>query len=192
MSVVAAYDCIHGNLVHLPAKAQAAGYTTGTPDICWTSADWSAHPRAIRICQDVAADDDTADILDVERGAATNDDCPHWYRRALANYNANKRPGQRWPAIYTSQSNITPVVNVFVGAGIASGPKLWVANWNLNDPQAIAEVASGGGPFPIIGIQWTSAAFYDLDVFSEAWLHAVSDAPDPKPATASTSTPGGR
>ena len=103
MSIVLAHDAIHANVAHLPA-GQAAGYTTGSSDIRWTAQDWAHHPAAVRIDQDATASDLTADVLDVERGAATNGEAAHWYTMALRSFTAGTRPGQRHPAIYTSAS----------------------------------------------------------------------------------------
>jgi hypothetical protein len=168
-------DATHVNLPHVPAHMTAAGYTTGPPDIRWSDADWQAHPGAVRICQDASASDATADVLDVERFAATNGEAAGWFRRASAAYTTAVRPGQRWPAFYTSALNVTPLVNALIAGGVRGGPGLWVADWNLTGPQAIADVQAGSGPFPVVGVQWTdSPVFYDLDVMSAAWLAKVS------------------
>jgi hypothetical protein len=174
--IILAHDAIHVNVPHLPA-GQAAGYTTGTPDIRWTAQDWAAHHGAVRICQDSGASDTTADVLDVERGAAANGECGHWYKTAIVAFSGGTRPGQRHPAIYTSASNVTPVVNALKAAGVSSGPALWIANWNLSDAQASADVLAASGPYPVIGIQFSSGQFYDTDVFSSAWLNHTSTAP---------------
>ena len=173
MPIVLAHDSIHVNVPHLP-PGQTAGYTTGSSDIRWTVQDWAKHPSAVRIDQDVQAGDLTADVLDVERGAATNSGAAHWYTMALRSFTAGTRPGQRHPAIYTSASNVTPLVNALKAAGVHSGPGLWVANWNLTDPQAAAEVAAASGPYPVIGVQFASGPFYDTNVFSTTWLNAIS------------------
>src|SRR5689334_21874261 len=103
--ITAAHDATHQFIGHLPG-GQAAGYTTGTADIRWTNADWDAHPGAVRIDQDFAASDPSADVLDVENGAATFTDCPVWAQRAKADFANAVRPGQREPAIYFSASNV--------------------------------------------------------------------------------------
>jgi hypothetical protein len=180
--IVIGYDTTHANITHLPPGQQAAGYTTGPPFIKWTDADWAAHPGALRIDQDFAASDFTADYLDVETGAATNTEAANWYRKALASYHAATRPGQRAPGIYTSANNVTPLVNALIAAGVTSGPRLIVANWNLAQWQALAEVAAASGPYPIVGIQFADPGPYDINVFSSAWLHAVSAKPAPPPA----------
>jgi hypothetical protein len=145
----------------------------------WTAADWSSHPRAVRICQDTRASDTTADVLDVERGAAANTDAARWYKSARESYDAATRPGQRHPAIYTSAANVTPLVNALKADGITAGPRLWVANWNLSEAQATAEIIAASGPFPIIGVQFHSAQFYDVSTFSTTWLNGISALPAP-------------
>jgi hypothetical protein len=174
LSIQIAYDCIRANIGRAPAGL-LAGYATGSSDICWTAADWAAHPGAVRIDQDPAASDDTADVLDVESGAATLADVPGWSKRALASYRGRKRPGQRSPIVYCSQVNVTPVANVLTGAGLADGSVgLFIANWNLSQVQAVAEVLAASGPFPVHGLQFQNAGSFDIDVFSSAWLDARS------------------
>jgi hypothetical protein len=172
MAVVTAHDCIHANIAHLP-PGQSAGYTTGSPAIRWTAGDWKAHPGSVRICQDNGTDH-TADVLDVETGAATNGDAAAWVPKARAAFDAVTRPGQRRCAIYTSQSNVTPLVNTLTAHGINSHVRLWVANWNLSGGQAAAEVEAAEGPFPVVGVQYNSLQFYDSDVFDTAWLADVA------------------
>lgn len=189
MSTTVVLDCTGSNLgkFTLPAGALYAGYDTGSSGIAWSKAQYAAHPGTIHIDQDAAATDFTADILDVERGAATPAECAHWYRSALASYNSGKRPGQRHPSLYMSASAVTAVASALTAGGVTSGPGLWVANWNLSDPQAIGQVAAAAGPFPVIGVQWRDAGLYDVSVFSTAWLTAVSGTahvppPPPPPA----------
>ena len=186
MGVVTAHDCIHANISHLP-PGQAAGYTTGSAAIQWTAGDWKAHPGAVRICQD-SGSDHTADVLDVESGAATNGDAVAWVPKARAAFDAVARPGQRRCAIYTSQSNVTALVNALVGHGIGSSVRLWVANWNLTGGEAAAEVKASSGPFPVIGVQYNSLQFYDSDVFDTGWLADVSAAAPAGHVTAARDT----
>ena len=174
MSIVVGYDATHANISHLPQGHQAAGYSTGSPDIKWTDADWHAHPGALRIDQDAGAVDATADYLDVERGAATIAEAPGWVRRAQKSYRDAVRPGQRSPAVYLSASQVTPLVNALIAAGIKSGVGLIPANWDLTKGEAVAEVVEAAGPFPIVGVQFASGPFYDSDVYSGTWLAAVS------------------
>jgi hypothetical protein len=189
MSILIAYDCTRANIGRAPAGL-LAGYTTGSSDIRWTAADWAAHPGAVRIDQDPAASDGTADVLDVEQYAATLADVPGWSKQALASYRSGKRPGQRSPVIYCSQASVTPVANVLTGAGLADGSVgLFIANWNLSQVQAVAQVLAAGGPFPVHGLQFRNAGSFDVDVFSFEWLNARSGAPQPAPAPAAFGPP---
>jgi hypothetical protein len=167
---VVGYDVIGANLSHAPAGAQLAGYTTGTGPVPWPASAWAQHPTAVRICQDPGATDHTADVLDVESGAATFGDCAPWAKAALGNFAKGTRPGQRQPVIYASGSAITPVVNALIAGGVKSGVGLWVANWSIGEAVAFADVVNASGPFPIMAVQWKSGAFYDTDVFSQDWL----------------------
>jgi hypothetical protein len=176
MAITVAHDSIHANVSHLPA-GQSAGYTTGSPDIRWTPADWAAHPGAVRIDQDAASSDLTADVLDVENGAATNGEAAHWYRMAQGSWDAGTRPGQRLPAIYTSASNVTPLVDALKAGGVDNGPRLWVARWDFSQANAIAEIVAASGPYPIIGAQFAPGTFYDTNMFSSTWLREVSMVP---------------
>ena len=188
---VVGYDAIRTNIPSLPKGAQIyAGYSTGSGDVPWTEADFAAHATVLGPClrydQDPAASDPTADVLDVERGAATVADCSWWARKALADFGAWKRPGQRSPAIYCSASNVTAVVNALVSGGIASGVGLILADWSLSEPQAVADVLGAKGPFPVAGVQWADPGPYDVNIYSRAWLldqagHPAS-APQPAPS----------
>ena len=174
---ISGYDATHENIGHLPA-GQVAGYVTGSSWIVWTAADWAAHPGAIRIDQSPfnTALDETADVLDFENGAATLADIASWVIAARANFLKGTRPGQRWPAIYCSKNNVTPVANALVAAHLTNVP-LWVAEYYPGEAAAQAAVAAGSGPFPVIGFQYSDKggnSTYDLDVFSVEWIHTVS------------------
>jgi Putative peptidoglycan binding domain len=193
--VVVGYDAIRTNIGSLPRGAQIyAGYSTGSGVVPWAQADFDAHATALgpclRIDQDPAASDPTADYLDVERGAATFADSPGWAKRAQADFTAVRRRGQRSPAIYMSAVNVTPVVNALVGGGVKSGVGLIVANWSLTEVTAIADVVAAAGPFPIVGIQFADPGAYDVNVFSRAWLlnQAGGVQPAPVPPAAATVT----
>lgn len=177
MTNVTVYDCIHDNIPRTPAAGVHAGYTTGSKDIQWTADDWTAHPYAVRICQDAGATDTTADVLDIENGAATNAEAAAWYQAALTSYQNVTRPGQRYPALYTSADNVTPLCNALIAAGVTSGPRLWVAHWGIGVTAADQLLAQSSGPFPIIGVQYQSLQFYDVSHFLDDWLSTRSKKP---------------
>lgn len=184
-STVTGWDATGSNLSHAPSTGQAAGYVTGGSGIEWTAAQWDQYPKAIRIDQSasVAEADYTADIFDYESGAVTTADLPALLKGAQAAYKAGTRPGQRQPGVYCSESNVTTVANALSAAGITNVP-LWIADWTGDETSAAAAVAAGSGPYPIVGYQYESSTYYDLDVFSESWLNTVSG------STSSTSSSG--
>jgi hypothetical protein len=181
IATVTVCDAIRTNVSHLP-KGLAAGYSTGAGTVPWGAAEWKAHPGAVRICQDPGATDETADVLDVESGAATIGVTANWARHATLAWAHGKRPGQRRPAVYMSLSMVTPVVNALIAGGIHEGVGLWVANWNLTVAEAAALVAHAGGPFPVVGVQYRNAGTYDVSVFARPWLDQVSADPAKQPA----------
>lgn len=189
IATVPGYDATHGNVGALP-PGQSMGYATGSPWVIWTGADWDAHPGALRVDQDPDAADPTADVLDVESGAATPADAPGWHRRALADFEAAKRPGQRRPAGYASMDSITPLVNAFIAGGVTSAG-LIIADYSLTEAEAVALVANASGPFPVVGVQWRDAGLYDVDVFSVPWLEDVSGKPKPPQADPTYGKPRG-
>lgn len=201
------YDVTGANLpkVSIPAGVGVALYVTGSAGVPASAAQLAAHPAAVRIDQAPVNTpaDELADVIDFENGAATLADLPGWYRAALHGYQAAARPGQRFPAVYASASNLTAIANEFTAAGIPSGPRLWVAHWDLPIADAIAMLTGSGGPFPVAGVQVHNAGLYDVSLFLTSWLDTVSRAPAPPPpasqtavlATAShlvTSTDGGK
>lgn len=167
-------------LPHPDTPYIVAGYVTGKADVPWSPAAWAQYPAAVRIAQspDLAADEAAhADVLDYENGAATLADLGPWAKNARAAYSAGTRPGQRTPVIYASASNLTPVCNALVAAGVSAGVGLWVAHWGLAEATAQGMVANASGPFPVVAVQFDHGAGYDSDVFSVPWLQNVSRAP---------------
>src|SRR5579872_235679 len=116
MGVIPAFDATSANYGALP-PGQRCAYVTGTPDILWNTAELVANPGVVLIAQAVGLVVDESpfpDILDVEGGAATYADCGPWTIAMQAAFAANKRPGQRRPAIYCSASNVSNVANALV------------------------------------------------------------------------------
>ena len=179
-------DVISANLHLVPYRAfpvialyvtQAGG---GSGYIAATGKRSSPNTRiASRSRRLPAGDPYWADALDVEAGAATPAEIPVWAKGALASYENGSRPGQRMPAMYCSASNVHVVADALVNGGVTSGVGLWLANWNLTEPQAAADVIARSGPFPVIGVQFSDPGDFDLDAWSTAWLNARSGAPQP-------------
>ncbi len=185
MTTVLGADCTGSNIAHLP-EGQAAGYVTGSAGVPWTAEDWAAHPRAVRIDQSPASTvwDATADADDLENGAVTLGELAARAKVRLAAWHAGVRPGQRMPAVYASQDNITAVVDALIAGGVTTGVGLWVAHYGVTEAEAVAAVLDGSGPFPVVAFQYSDqggGGTYDLDVFSVAWLENVSAAKPPVP-----------
>lgn len=172
VSTVLAYDAIGAGVAHLP-PGQHAGYTTGSGGIAWSAAQFASSPGCVRIDQDYLASDHTADVLDVENGAATPAECPAWVKAALANYRSAARPGQRSPAIYCNGSTLTAVCNSLLAGGVTSA-NIWLANWSLSAVAAADLVARSAPPWLIVGCQFSDAGLWDVSVFSVPWLNATS------------------
>lgn len=175
--VTLAYDVTGADYAAVPA-GQRCGYDTGSGGVPWTAAMWAANPGAVHVDQSPVntALNELSDVLDVERGAATFADIAPWVKAALANFEKNARPGQRRPAVYCSASDVTRVANELAAAGI-TGVGLWIAHFGVSQASAVAEVLAGGGPYPVIGFQFSDAGgggAYDLDVFSATWLSTQS------------------
>lgn len=181
MSFTFAFDAIAADYGNLPAGYQVAGYDTGGPGYAWTDEMWAEHPGAVHIDQDPAAGNSVSDVLDCESGAVPvgTPKIPAWVKSAQASWGEAKRPGQRRPALYCSASNVTANVNALVSGGVSSGAGLWIASWGIGTANAVAELASAAGPFPVIGIQFAGGSTIDTDVFSTAWLDDVSGKPQP-------------
>lgn len=189
MGFTIVYDATHENIGSLPAGGMYAGYVTGSGPVPWTAADWAKYPNAVHIDQTPADTpwDATADVDDMERGAVTLNELAGRAKLRIMSFKNGTRPGQREPLVYASASNITPVVNALIAGGVTSGVGLWVANWNLSQPEAIAEVLAASGPFPIRGVQYINGTF-DMSVMDTGWLSNVSGKPEP--GTAITAPPG--
>jgi len=159
----------------IPLDTVLAAYVTGSDGVPWTPAQLAKYPNAVLIDQAPANTpaDELADVLDVEKGAATLDQIGPWVTAATHNYVTAARRGQRAPAIYMSVSSVTPVVNALVAAGITKGVNLWVAG-PMTAAQAQAELNASGGPFPIIGIQYEFGPDHDVSLMSTDWLNEVS------------------
>lgn len=172
------YDAIGANVPHLPI-GQHAGYSTGEGAVPWTAGQFAASPDAVQIDQTPVNTpaDERADVLDYESGAATLADIAPWARAAEASYHAAARPGQRFPAVYFSATDIHDVANALAVGKVSPGVGLAVANWELDQGQATAMVAGGWGPWPVVWVQFGTRGGYDIGVASVPWLSTRSAPP---------------
>jgi hypothetical protein len=187
VQTVDGWDATGANLHLAPATGQAAGYTTGSGGVPWSTSQKLAHPGFVQIDQSpiVAQIAVEPDFFDLENGAVTDAEIATFVMRGQAAFNAHIRPGQRWPGVYCSASRVTTVVNELIKGGITSCP-LGVADYNFDHAVAQQTVANATGPFPIVWYQYSDqggGGAYDLDVFSVPWLAHVSGKVDPVPPT---------
>lgn len=175
------FDTTGDKVSHLPANTQVAGYTTGPVNIRWTTAQFAAHTTptpAVRIDQDSGASDPTADILDVENGAATVSEIPTWIQLARDSFNKVKRPGQRWPGVYCSLNTLDSAVQMLSQHGINNVP-FGIAELT-NKADATTKVSSATGPFPRVWQQYAFGSNFDSGIVSVPWLANVSALPTTK------------
>ncbi len=180
------YDATHANIGHLPTNSHVAGYVTGSGDVPWTTADWAAHPGAVRIAQSPILSVDESprpDFIDFEAMAVTLAEVAPLIKAEQAAFTRGERPGQRWPGVYCSRSVVHEVANALIAGGVTSCP-LGIADYNTNiaagKAEAVAEVAAESGPFPVVWRQYSDqggGGAYDLGIVSVAWLANVSKAP---------------
>lgn len=177
IATIQAQDATHLNQAAIPQGVLAAGYDTGSPDILWTGSDYANHVKpfpAIHIDQDPGASDFTADILDIEAGAAQiGPEEINWIQKSRESYLAGTRPGQRWPGIYCAMNTLGGAVTDLQNAGI-SNVGFWTAQPGNTLAFAQGRVATAVGPYPCIGCQYQWLSTVDLDVFSLPWVMTVS------------------
>ena len=186
-AVTDGWDATGANLDAAPA-GQGATYTTGDDGIAATAEQLRDHPGIVRICQDAGATDDTADVLDIERGAASITDAPGWIGRARKSFREGRRPGQREPALYMSAANVAGNLAVLNAAKVTFPVWLFVARWGVTRAFAADEVEHTHGDLPECGFQYHNHPDFDEDVWSAGWLANVSKAPaqDPAPKVPAT------
>jgi len=174
MTTTVAYDAISANVSTMPA-GQHCGYVTGSSAIQWSSAQFVDDPAAVRIDQSPVNTnlDETADVLDVESGAATLGDIAPWVEAARRNFNSAARPGQRQPMVYCSPNTLQPAVDALTAAGVKDVP-FWIAKPGTSLASAQAGINSATGPYPLWGVQYNWGNTYDADVFLSSWLTHVS------------------
>jgi hypothetical protein len=180
METIDVYDCMGANLgkFPIPKDALMAGYLTGSGAVPWTAEEFANHPDAIKIDQwPIHTPAGTgADWIDVENQAVPIADVPERYRLALAAYHAGTWPGQREPAIYVEESEMTPVANTLTRAGISGGANL-VLTHPMTREAAQHLLDTTSGPFPFVAIQYEFNDLYDVSLASVEWLNTRSTKP---------------
>lgn len=171
-------DVTHGSLGRVPRKTRIkrAGYTTGSPDIRWTSQDWTDNPDAVvHIDQSDSTIPNTGNVKDCERGAATIPVAALWAE--------NRRKLGLHSTVYLSSSNLAEMEREIAKyPGLSDFVTYWLANWNLSRVEAINELGgrivaiqyASPGSNPLTAIPGTnvklSEANVDLSVTLDSWM----------------------
>lgn len=155
-TILTTVDTIHKFVPNIPedssAIQQVCGYVTevgNQGDIKWTQADWDRFPAYVkRTIAQLPQNDPSADILDVETGAATDPTAVSWIKM---------RHMQQLPAhIYVDAANVDALYSAVAAAGELANTYLWLADWNLDEAEATALLGTKYKGFPVDAVQWAS------------------------------------
>lgn len=180
--VINGYDATGQNEHVLPKNAMVAGYDTQVGSgyqIRWTTVQYASHTvpyPALHIDQNPGASDYLSDYLDIETGAASDSEIVRWVTNARLSYVLGKRPGQRWPGLYCSVSNVNGAVVVLHNANMVNVPFV-VADYSVSEAEATRRVQTAIGPYPAVGYQYTDKAFdglADANIWSVPWITNTS------------------
>lgn len=182
IQVIAGYDATARNEPVLPVDVLAAGYDTqigANAEIQWSPAQFARHVKpypALHIDQNPGDPECTSDYIDVETGAFTASDIVGKLYAMRDSFSSGRRPGQRWPGVYCSESNVPGIVMQLHNASLYNVPFI-VADYSVTASEAHRRVASATGPYPAVGYQYNDIAFggkADTNVFSLPWVITVS------------------
>jgi hypothetical protein len=175
--MITMYDDITLSLI--PKNAEAvAGYVNGR---------WATYPAVVKGWPDAhhlsvavssVAD---ADCLDVEKGDAPNSVAADWVKRQVAR-------GLEKPVIYTSVSNVRPLLGLLANSGIKrSDVRIWSAHYTFRE-HLCGPGCGFGMPTTADATQWTDRAggkSLDQSVCSDGFFATVPPPPTPSaPRTA--------
>lgn len=195
-------DAMHAYAGNIPVNtAKVAGYTTGTTDVQWTSADWGRFPRSghVRIEQGYGTFNPFGcDAFDVELNQGVWSITPGQAAEGVRTRIAGR---VAWTTVYADDSALAQVVAALDAVGPAGWydgrVDCWLADWNLSEAQAAALIGTKIHGLICRAVQWASPtsnprtplpgssltlaqANCDLSVTQDSW-HAYAAAPPPPP-----------
>ena len=148
MSYRTMMDTVGSTARNIPSSCRlVAAYITGTPEIAWTQAQIAAaasHAEVVAIAQDNSNDARLAYrtlILDVEPGAYTDE--------VAASVAAQRDAKGFRTTLYIDQAGHQTLREAI--PGLLGSIDWWVADWNLNEAEAAAQLGSG-----VVAVQWAS------------------------------------
>lgn len=159
------FDAIHANIASIPDKVNdlVAGYDTGTPDIKWTTEDWSKFPGTkVHVDQGFGGAVHTATVQDIEPGAYAVGDIAGWVANSVA----------ARPTSYVNQSELDAALK-------AGKQDIWLAAPGMSDTEALALMADNPR---IVAVQNQWFKTFDRSIVGDA--HWPAKAPvTPPPVT---------
>lgn len=152
-------DTIGATAHNIPQSTHyVAGYVSGLDDVPWTQAQFDSFPtiRKVRIWQGAGIKPSLQayDVIDVETGAVT----PAMAAQAVHD---RVQAGIPWTTVYATESNLALVTTEIkkFGEAIWNGHvNYWLANWNLNEAEAIALLDTYIHGGSCVAVQWASPA----------------------------------
>lgn len=196
IETVTMYDTIGQSAGNIPTSAlKVGGYVTGTDNILWPADRWSLFTKAghVRIDQSESASDfvdGTADVVDVETGAATFASASSAVKARQANSLDS--------TVYVDTANVDDLMSAFHTDDVnIAAVNVWLANWSLNEAEAAALIGTDVQGMTVVAVQWASPSSnpntpvpgdtshtllqsnLDLSVAEAAWIPAPGYVPTP-------------
>lgn len=145
-------DTIGADSGNIPESfTKVAGYVTGGGIIAWTTEEWDRFVKTaglVSICQDPNGDPTQAVAFDIEPGALTIAD---FVRMA-----GIREHDHKWnSAAYIEASQMGDLVQACVAAELTM-VELWVANWSLNQDNAVKLLGTKMRDYEIVAVQYAS------------------------------------
>jgi hypothetical protein len=153
-------DSTHSSVPDVPVSApKVALYNTGTADIIATVADWARFPNSGHIIINQEYDStETAQLVchvfDVEAGAWAPGSVP-------ALVNGRIQAGIQWTTVYGTPATIAAIrqaLNAYAAdpAWYYGHVDAWVADWNLDEAQAVAMIGTELDGILVRAVQFAS------------------------------------
>lgn len=177
---------------HIPTVTPyIGGYVSGSGSVPWSQADWDRFPnsRHNRILQhaNTGLDPHSWDSVDMETNALTA-------AEVAAEHKRHVDAGIEWTNVYATRTNFALAVSAIKGLGSHywdGHVTLWLADWNLDEEQAVALIGTFIEGATCIGVQWASPtsnpntlvpggtatlvqANIDISVVDGTWVPSVS------------------
>lgn len=147
-------DTVGSSAGNIPSNAvKVAGYVTGSGGVEWTASQFARFEKTagvVRICQNSHGDPTQANAFDIEPGALSIDDFVRMAGIRQNHYHWNS-------CAYIEASQLGDLVQACEAKDL-SMVQLWVANWSLDEQQAIGLLGTLVRKYQIVAVQYASPA----------------------------------